>query len=237
MSDLEAQLVLARDDMRRLADALRLAFDLDLGYGPGAQSYEPRVSVSHDASPVLSDGSSPTIAAAVRLSLQHLAKAHWWYGELPDGQTVWPVEALEQRDVSLPEILYGVATLDLVLAELQRTRATFVSVQESAYALAVANHASEALRALPDHLWRHPPEGLAAHPDERRCPGVGPAKCGKWIPWAAKRCNDCQQRAEFLANPDAYLHTAPVCVDCGRDVQDRGSRCWKCRQARHRASV
>lgn len=184
MTDLDAQLTIARDDMRKLADAYRLAFDLDLGYGVSAQSYEPRVTTTDTESPVLSDGTSPTIAAAVRMSLQHLAKAHWWYGELPDGHTVWPLEPLEKRDVSLTEALEGVAKCDLILAELQRTRDTFVSVQESAYALAVANHASEALHALPGLLWRPRPSY------SRLC-----IDCGRQCQESGRsRCYACRQR-------------------------------------------
>lgn len=178
MTDLEAQLTIARDDMRKLADAFKLAFDLDLGYGVSAQSYEPRVTTSDSESPVLSDGTSPTIAAAVRQSLQHLAKAHWWYGELPDGHTVWPLEPLEKRDVSLTEALEGVTLMAIILAVLQQHRDTFVSVQESAYALAVANHASEALHALPGHLWKDKPAVVRLCIDcGRECQELNRSRC------------------------------------------------------------
>lgn len=242
MSDLEAQLAIARDDMRTLADAYRHAWSLDEGYGVGSPGVGSRVTGSPRApSPT---GDTPPIAAAVSRSLHHLAWCHHWYGEV--GQTVWPVTALcrtctldhvcdRHRPVTLTEALEGVVTADLVLAELQRNLPV-VGEQEAGVVERVATHACSALGVLPESLWRAW-DGTPVTPDLHQCTGVADMGCGRWIPWEEARCERCGERAKFAADPKGYLSSAPVCVECGRDVQDRGSRCWACRQARHRASV
>lgn len=242
MTDLEAQLVVARSDCRTLADAFRHAYHLELGYGVGSPSIDSRVAGSPE--PPAPTGDTPPLAAAVSRSLHHLAWCHRWYGEL--GHTVWPPRTLcrnctldhtcdRTRPVPLVEALEGVYRADLLLAELQRGLPV-VGQQEADVVGRITAHASSALGVLPESLWRSW-DGTPVNPDMHRCPGVADVACNRWIAWEEVRCERCGERAKFAADPNGYLNTAPVCVDCGRDVQDRGTRCWGCRKARSRTSV
>lgn len=240
--DLEAQLTIARSDCRTLADAYRHAYALDEGYGVGSVRVGARVTASPTADGPTGD--TPPLAAAVSRSLHHLAWCHHWYGEV--GTTVWPSSTLcrtctldhvceRHRPVPLAEALQGVFLADLVLAELQRSLPV-VGEQEAGVVDRVTSHASSALGVLPESLWR-PWDGQAVTPDLHACPGVPGAPCGRWIAWEEVRCDTCGERAKFVADPSGYVSSAPVCVECGDAIQDRGSRCWRCRQARHRASA
>lgn len=200
--DLEAELVSARYDLLLLREAFVAAWADDLGYGPGAMDYSrPRAAAADpafgplpigmtrdrfdDEGRITTVGGSPQVPALahqVGRALLLLAAAQHVYGDLPDGQTVWPVEPLGGRQVSLPEALQGIRVLDACLHQLQVHRRSLLG-QEESLALEVAEGCRAALKAMPERLWKR---DVVAKP---KC-----LDCGRDVQDSARRCYACRQR-------------------------------------------
>lgn len=200
--DLEAELVSARYDLQLLAGAFRVAWEEGLGYGPKALDYSrPRAKGDDPAfrnvplrySPEVTDGEGRVVdvggrmwvsglAHRVGLSLDHLAAAQHAYGDLPDGQTVWPVEPFAGRQVLLSEALLGVRVLDACCHQLQVHRRS-LGGQEESVALEVAEGCRSALRTMPTRLWKRELK------PRRKC-----MDCGRDVQDSARRCYACRQR-------------------------------------------
>lgn len=200
--DLETELVSARYDLQLLRGAFVVAWEEGLGYGPKALDYSRPRSKGEDPafrnvplrySPEVTDDEGRVtdvggdmwvsgLAHRVGLALDHLAWAQHRYGDLPDGQTVWPVEPFEGRQVLLSEALLGVRVLDACCHQLQVHRGSFGG-QEASVALEVAEGCRSALGAMPTRLWRRELK------PRRKC-----LDCGRDVQDSARRCYACRQR-------------------------------------------
>lgn len=245
MTDLAALLTVARHRIGLIAQAHHDMWQLHLGYGPGAASYEPHVAASHGVErpiPIPLDARasrySSDHAASVRQlvnALHAAARLSWDVGDVLEAVRALPPHRPGRDHVPHPAGARIVREVGMVLiaADWRLDRLDFA---DHVHLRKVCRAVDEALLCLPDELYVPAPAKVA--PTVTLCPGYPFHDCGLEIPWGDKRCEGCQTAAERIRSLDIDQR-GQACVNpwkrraCRGDVTNRSKQlCASCDQYR-----